>query len=105
MGQKSEQYNEHSGYKQLKVRMKSDFKLIRRAVKKGSQLDVGLIRAFCSDALLMMEYQNKGDDCYPAFRECVERLATAAELGDRTRLTDAVAAVHRMKKRCHKRFK
>lgn len=103
--EKSEQHNEHSGYKQLKVRMKSDFKLIRRAVKKGSLLDVGLIQDFCSDAMLMLEYQNKGDDCYPAFRECVERLATAAESGDRARLIDAVAAVHLMKKGCHKRFK
>jgi len=105
MEKRSKQHNEQSEYNQLKVRMKSDFKLIRRAVKKGALPDVELARTFRSEAHLMTEFPDKGDENYPQFRDVVDKLATAVEVGDRATLADAVAAMHRMKKECHRRFK
>jgi XXXCH domain-containing protein len=92
-------------YGQLKERMKADFKQIRKAVKKDRSIDAELVRSFCSDALLMTTYPGKGDEYYPAFREQVERLAKAVGQGDGPMLAEAVAAVRRMEKACHKRFK
>jgi XXXCH domain-containing protein len=85
--------------------MKADFKQIRKAVKKGRSIDAELVRSFCSDALLMTTYPGKGDEYYAAFLEQVERLAAAVERGDGPMLVEAVAAVRRMEKACHKRFK
>ena len=92
-------------YGQLKERMKADFKQIRKAVKKGRSTDTELVRSFCSDALLMTTYPGKGDEYYAAFREQVERLAKAVQQGDGPMLAETVAAVRRMEKACHKRFK
>ena len=92
-------------YKQLKERMKADFKQIRKAVKKGRPLDAALVRTFCSDARLMTTYPGKGDEYYAAFREQVESLAEAAEQGDRDMLLEAVTTLRRIEKACHNRFK
>lgn len=92
-------------YGQLKERMKADFKQIRKAVKKGRSIDAKLVRSFCSDALLMTTYPGKGDECYAAVREQVERLAAGVQQGDGSVLVEAVAGVRRMEKACHKRFK
>ena len=92
-------------YKHLKERMKANFKQVRKAVKKGRPLDTELVRTFCSDARLMTTYPDKGSEYYPAFLEWVERLASAVELGDCSKLAEAVAALRRMEKDCHKRYK
>ena len=92
-------------YGQLKERMKADFKQIRKTVKKGRSIDAELVRSFCSDALLMTTYPGKGDEYYAAFREQVERLATAVQQGDGPMIRETVTAVRRMEKACHKQFK
>ena len=92
-------------YGQLKERMKAEFNQIRKAVKKGRSIDTELVRSFCSDALLMTTFPGKGDEYYAAFREQVERLAKAVQQGDGPMLAEAVVAVRRMEKACHKRFK
>ncbi len=53
----------------------------------------------------MTTYPGKGDEYYAAFREQVERLAAAVQRGGGLTLAEAVVAVRRMEKACHKRFK
>jgi XXXCH domain-containing protein len=100
-----EERNGRPEYKQLKARMKADFKQIRKAVRKHRPLDMELVRAFFSDARLMTTYPGKGDEYCTVFLERVESLAAAAKRGDWAMLQDTVAAVQEMKKQCHKRFK
>jgi XXXCH domain-containing protein len=92
-------------YKQLKERMRADFKQIRKAVRKGKPLDAELVRAFCADARRMTTYPGKGDEYYPAFRDLVECLEKALEQGSESALADTVASIRRMEKACHKRYK
>ena len=68
-------------YGQLKERMKTDFKQIRKAVKRDRSIDAELIRSFCSDAWLMTTYPGKGDEYYAAFRERVECLSEVFNFG------------------------
>ena len=103
-----ERNNEGEGYpeyKQLKQRMKADFKQIRKAVKKGRAPDTELVRSFCSDAQLMTTYPEKGNEYYPDFQDRVKNLEEAAEQRDWAKLADVVAEVRRVEKECHKRFK
>lgn len=92
-------------YKQLKRWMKADFKQIRKAVRKGRPLDMELVNRFCSDARLMTTYEGKGDEYYGAFLKHVDSLAEAAKRGDQAALKEAVAALQKMEKQCHRRFK
>ena len=92
-------------YKVLKKRMKAGFKEIRKAVKKGGQIEGQAVLDFCADAYLMMAYPDKGDEYYPLFRKQVEKLSEATAQGDALRVAEAVAELKRMEKECHKRFK
>ncbi len=105
MEESEERHDGSPEYKVLKERMRADFRQIRRAARRRAPLDMELVRAFCLDARLMTEYPGKGDEYYPEFLDRVEIMAAAAERGDRAALEDAVAAVRRLKKECHKRFK
>lgn len=95
----------HPDYKQLKRWMKADLKQIREAVRKGRQLDIELVDRFCSDARLMTTHEGKGDEYYGVFLKQVDSLAEAAKRGDQAALKEAVAALRKMEKQCHRRFK
>lgn len=97
--------NEPLPYKQLKERMKADWKRIRKAARKGKSLDVALVRAFCADARQMTSYPGKGDEYYPAFHELVDRLEEALEQGSEITLGHTVASMRRMMKACHRRYR
>ncbi len=96
---------EHPDFKQLKKRMKADFKQIRKAVRKRRPLDTELIRRFCSDARLMTTYPGKGDEYYPGFLKRADSFEAAAKRGSWDLLEDAVVALQKTEKQCHKRFK
>ena len=92
-------------YKELKKRMREEFRLIRKAAKKGKTLDMDLVHNFCSDAGLMTTYEKEDSEYHVEFIDRVKELAVAAKGDDRSSLLDAVEAIRSRKKQCHRRFK
>lgn len=90
-------------YKALKRRMKHVFKRLAGALGAGEPPDSSLIAAFVADSRHMVAYPGRGDPCYPDFSAAVDRLEAAAATGDVAAMTEAVAALDRMKKECHSR--
>ena len=106
MSKNNEKASKPLKYKKLKKQLKASFKQIRQALKKESPLEAELVQTFCTQARLMATYPDKGSEYYPAFLNLIERFALAAEAAnDPTKLAETVAAIERMKKSCHKRYK
>jgi XXXCH domain-containing protein len=92
-------------YKDLKKRMREDFRQIRKAVRKGKVLDMNMVHNFCSNARLMTTHEKEDNEHYVKFIEHVEELAAAAKGDDRSSLLDVVEAIRSRKKECHRRYK
>ena len=92
-------------YKDLKKRMREDFRQIRKATKKGKALDMDTVHNFCSDARLMTTYDKGDNEHHTEFLEHVKELAAAAKGDDRSSLLDAVESIRSRKKECHRRFR
>ena len=90
-------------YKSLKKRMKQTFKSLVMALRAGQAPDPADLAVFVADSRLMTAYPGRGDAFYPAYNAEVDRLEAAADAGDVAAMTNAVAALDRMKKECHSR--
>jgi XXXCH domain-containing protein len=92
-------------YKELKKRMKSDFKLILEAARQGRLPDPRTVEGFVADSDLMVTYPDKGDPFYDIYARTTRELAETFATGD----VDAFAAVcekmDQIKHECHERYK
>lgn len=91
-------------YKDLKKRMRRSFKAVETALAAGRTPETDALAAFVADSRLMTTYPGRGDPDYPAYDAAVERLEAAAAGGDLPAMTQAVAALRRLKKECHSRY-
>jgi len=92
-------------YKELKKRMKADFKAIgENLATQTFPLDETLAR-FLGDAKEMMSYPEYGAPHYPDFRAACDRLAQAFDARDQKACQQACGELESLKKACHKRYK
>jgi len=92
-------------YKDLKKRMKRNFKTIRRALGEGQAPPAEATASFLADSELMTGYPGKGDEFYEDFRQACRAFSEACASGDLGRMGAAAEELNRQKRRCHDRYK
>ncbi len=92
-------------YKKLKKRMKSDYKLVLRAVYAGRLPEEDLVRGFVADCHTMCTFPGKGDPLYPAFRAAADELQRAADAGDIEACAAAMQEIRRLWRQGHDEYK
>ena len=96
---------EKPGYKELKKRMRKDFKAMFKAIHEGVIPDRRDVMRFLSDAHLMVTYPGYGDVYYSVFIDACHAFEKAYEQGDLQLLNETVDALAFQAAHCHSRFK
>lgn len=92
-------------YKELKKRMKRDFKVILAELEYGRLPAMEVTHRFCRDSELMCTYSGKGDPFYPDYLKANQDYLSAATDGDLEAARQAVNELNAFYTSCHKRFK
>lgn len=92
-------------YKNLKKRMKGDFKHIIQAIYSNQLPPEAIVRAFLSDSKLMVSFPGKGDEYYREYTSECEKFRQAYEDQDMAALKQSVDKLNTLKKDCHNRYK
>jgi XXXCH domain-containing protein len=92
-------------YKDLKKRMKSDFKQIRNRLGEGAVPDKELMERFLTDADAMTTYPGYGDEYYGEFRDSSARLGEAFAAMDLEGLRRGYEDLKTLRDDCHKDHK
>jgi XXXCH domain-containing protein len=88
-------------YKDIKKRMKVEFRLIVKALHEGGLPAKDVVDSFVSDARLMVTFPGKGEEFYDDFSHAVEEFASAFAAGDRLAMGAMAEALAHQKARCH----
>jgi len=88
-------------YKDIKKRMKVEFRLIVKALHEGGLPPKETVDRFVADAGLMVTFPGKGEEFYEDFSHAVEEFASAYAAGDRLAMGAMAEALAHQKARCH----
>jgi XXXCH domain-containing protein len=88
-------------YKDIKKRMKSDFKLIVKTLHEGTLPEAATVERFLADGRAMTTYPGKGEEFYEDFNHALEEFATAFAAGDKLGMGAMAEALAHQKARCH----
>jgi XXXCH domain-containing protein len=88
-------------FKDIKKRMKFDFRVIVKALHEGGLPPQDTVERFVADAGLMVTYPGKGEEFYDDFSHAVEEFAAAFAAGDRLAMGAMAEALAHQKARCH----
>ncbi|MBF0480788.1 MAG: GAK system XXXCH domain-containing protein [Desulfovibrionaceae bacterium] len=88
-------------YKDMKKRMKGDFRLIVKSLHEGGLPPGEVVERFVADARLMVTFPGKGEEFYDDFSHAVEEFAAAFAAGDRLAMGAMAEALAHQKARCH----
>jgi XXXCH domain-containing protein len=91
-------------YKQLKKRMKKDFKQILEAAQQGALPAPGIVQTFLDDCDLMVTYPGKGDPYYDVFAKATHELSRAFHDEDLEAFVKACDKMDQIKHECHDRY-
>ncbi|MDK2956355.1 MAG: hypothetical protein PWQ57_1851 [Desulfovibrionales bacterium] len=92
-------------YKQLKKRMKKDFKLILETARQGALPAAGVVQAFLDDCELMVTYPGKGDPYYDVFAKATQEMSQAYRAEDLGAFAKSCDKMDHIKLECHNRYK
>ena len=92
-------------FKALKKRMRKSFKMVFRAIHQGDLPPDEEMRAFISDAHLMVTYPGYGDAHYPVFIEACHAFEKAWQEKDMEALNQTVDALAFHEAHCHSQYK
>jgi XXXCH domain-containing protein len=91
--------------KTLKKRMGKSFKSFMKKIDKGELPERDLIARWCEDADLMGSLLDQGGEHVHSFKEKCHELLESVEQRQIASAQEAAAALNRMRKECHSRYK
>ena len=94
-----------SKYKDLKKRMKVQFKKILESLETGALPPETVVTAFLADSKLMIRYPKYGAEFYGDYDQACTRFREACESHDPAACKAAAQELDRLKTDCHKKFK
>jgi XXXCH domain-containing protein len=94
-------------YKNLKKRMKNDFRDMEAALADQRLPEQKLVSAFLADADLMMSFSGSkyGEEHYTAFRDACRQLSEANAAQNWGAFKSGFALLDQLQHQCHKRYK
>lgn len=104
-GDDDEEAERRREYKHLKKRMKSEFELIKSAVKGGRMPAPEAMKGFVRDAQAMCSFRGYGDEHHADFASAVEALHTSFAGGDADGFVAGVDRIGALKHQCHERYR
>ena len=91
--------------KTVKKRMGKSFKDFMKKIDDGKLPEPALVASWCEDADLMGSLLEQGQEHLHPFREKCRELLKSVEQRELTSAKEAAAALNRMRKECHSRYK
>jgi len=91
-------------YKQVKKRMKQDFRQLHKAAHAGT-VDLEVARRFHVACRQMTSFPGKGDPHYPRLDAAADVMLQAAEAGDLTALLGVLDGLAALRKEAHHLYK
>lgn len=94
-------------YKQLKKKMKSDFKTMGESLEALKLPEPEIMRAFLAESDRMLSFTGKkyGESHYPTYREACRQLAKAYEARSVVGFNSAYDHLNQLMQDCHKEYK
>ncbi len=92
-------------YKDLKKRMKIQFKKILESLETGALPPETVVTAFLADSKLMIRYPKYGAEFYGDYDQACIRFREACESHDPAACKAAAQELDRLKTDCHKKYK
>jgi XXXCH domain-containing protein len=94
-----------SKYKDLKKRMKVQFKKILESLETGALPPETVVTAFLADSKLMIRYPKYGAEFFGDYDQACTRFRQACESHDPAACKAAAQELDRLKSDCHKKYK
>jgi XXXCH domain-containing protein len=91
--------------KTLKKRMSKSFKDLLKAMDDGHLSTPDVVARWCEDADLMVTLLDKGKEHFQSFQGKCQELLQSVERRNLEAAQAAAAALNRMRKECHSRYK
>jgi XXXCH domain-containing protein len=91
--------------KNVKKRMSKSFKDLLKTMEDGRLPSLDLVDSWCEDADLMMTLLDQGKEHFPSFQRKCRELRESVERRELESAKDVAAALNRMRKECHSRYK
>jgi XXXCH domain-containing protein len=91
--------------KTLKKRMSKAFKDMLKAMDDGRLPALNLVASWCEDADLMVTLLNRGQEHFHSFQDKCQELLESVKQRQLESAKAAAAALNRMRKECHSRYK
>lgn len=92
-------------YKELKKRMKGNFKIILESLETDILPPETAVTAYLADSKLMIKYPKYGAEFFGDYDQTCARFREAYERHDSEACKVAVQELNRLKKECHSKFK
>lgn len=92
-------------YKEVKKRMKQQFKAIQESLALGRMPKRAIVETFTTECARMTAFPSKGEEDYPIFLDALRQLRHCMALGDTPGAWRAVLELAEIKRSCHAKHK